>query len=924
MFNWLKKALPVSESAGHTNSTSVSSEYAAHKKQGNEFLAQGKLEEAAECYRKAIAVNPGQAEGLLNLGFVSKELKHYQDAERCLLQAVQINPAMEDAYYLLGGIAQERGNLVGAIGNYQKALELKPDFEIVYGDLCQVLFQSGQNESAKKVIKQGLSLNPQSAEFHCYLGNLYVNEKKIEKAIACYRQALVIQPDFAEVNVLLGNVFKDQGDLDNALACYRKALVLRPESAEVHNNLGLAFHAIENFAEALACYHKALVLKPDSAEINSNLGAVLQDQGDLDQAQACYRKALALNPEDADAHNKLGTLFHDRGDLEEAQACYRRALALNPDSVEANNNLGAIFQAMGNSEEAVACYRKALALNPDSLEASNNLGGELKKQGKLNEAVACYRKALVLSPDSHTTYNNLGSALQEQGNSGEAASCFSKALLLKPDFPLAHYNLGVIFQEQNKLDKALACYRQAVELMPEFDIAKINLLYVLQLTCEWKDLWKLGEEVRQRVREISPANEHQITPFSFLTVSGSTPAEQKLCATNWAQSRFQSLNALRKELRFEYKCESKQKIHIGYFSADFRNHPVAHLMAEIFEIHDRDRFKTTAYSFGPDEDSPMRKRLVKAFDHFVDIRDFTIENAARKIHGDRIDILVDLMGYTKYNRSAILALHPAPIQVNYLGYPGTMGATFIDYLIADPFIITPEHRTYYTEKVVRLPDCYMPRDSTCRRLAAPSRKDCGLPDEGFVFCSFNPTYKITPDMFNIWCRLLKTVPGSVLWLSSSNPDAESNLSREAKIRGVEPERIIWASRLNLTEDHLARIQCADLFLDTTPYNAHTTCSDALWMGLPVITCAGETFPSRVAGSLLKAIGVPELITYNLDDYYTLALELTTDKNRYADVRNKIIANRESAPLFDSTKFTRDLENLYQLMWDDYTSNPHND
>jgi protein O-GlcNAc transferase len=919
MFNWFKNTPTVSNNPAPVKSAEVADEYTACRKRGNEHLAQGRLEEAAECYRQAIAVNPGYAEGLLNLGFVSRELGRYEDAERYLQQAVRADPALADAYYLLGGMAQARGNPDAAIGHFNKTLELKPDFEMAYGDLCQILFQNGQIEGARKVIQQGLSLFPQSALFHCYLGNLYVAEKKREQAIACYRKALTIQPDDAEVLVLLGNIHKDQGELDDALGCYRRALALRPDSAEVNNNLGSVFHAMSNFGEAVNYYQRALLLKPDSAEINSNLGAVFQDQGNLDKAEACYRNALALDPEYADAHNKLGTLFHDRDDLDEAQACYRKALALEPDSTDALNNLGVAFQAMGNFDEAAAYYRKALALKPDSADANLNLGILFSKQGNLIEAESCYRKAITLRPDFPETYNHLGNALRDQGKPDEAAACYSQALMLKPDFFMAHYNLGVVFQEQNKLDKSLDCYRHAVELSPEFHIAKINLLYVLQLTCDWKDIKKLGEEVRRSVREISPDTENQITPFSFLTVPGGTPEEQKRCATNWAQGRYQSLVSRQKEMGFVFKQEAKPKLHIGYFSADFRTHPVAQLMAEVFETHDRERFRITAYSFGPNDGGDMRKRLEKTFDSFVDISDFTHEDAARKIYEDRVDILVDLMGYTRHNRSPILALRPAPIQVNYLGYPGTMGAGFIDYLIADRFIITPEHQKYYTEKVKCLPDSYLPRDSSCRRLPPPGRKDCGLPDEGFVFCSFNPFYKITPDVFDVWCRLLIAVPESVLWLSSGNPIAESNLRREAENRGVNPERIIRAPRMSSIEDHLARVQCADLFLDTTPYNAHTTCSDALWMGLPVITCTGETFPSRVAGGLLTALGVPELITYSLEDYYALALELATDKDKYAGIRNRIIANRESASLFNSTKFTRDLENIYRQMWDEYVN-----
>jgi predicted O-linked N-acetylglucosamine transferase (SPINDLY family) len=962
MLNWLKKTLTVSENAaqpkdagapgdGSPAKAVAPNEYVSHKKRGNEFLAQGKLEDAAESYRQAVAADPGRAEGFLNLGYVLRELGLLDEAEHNLKRALLIDPAMADACYLLGGIAQERGNLAEAIGHYSKTLELKPDFEMVYGELCQLLFQSGKKDEARKVIEQGLARYPGSAEFHCFLGNLYVDEKKYDLAIPCYQQALLIQPDYVAVHNLLGNAFSDQGELDKAVASYRKALALDPDSVEANNNLGASLQSMGNFGEAIACYLKVLALKPDSVEANNNLGSVFKKQGDLEQAQSYYRQALALDPGCVDAYNNLSSLFHDRGDLDEAEACYRKALALTPDNADIHNNLGTLFQARDDLDRAAACFRKALSLNPECVDAHNNLGVVLKKQGRLNEAVACYRsalalrqdlpeiynnfgnvlkdqgklesaedcfrKALALKPDDADTHNNLGALLQDRLNLDDAASCYRKALALRPDFSLAHNNLGVIYQEQNKLKDALACYRQAVKFDPGFHMARANLLHVKQHVCDWDDFAALCEEVRRSVRELPPSAGNLIPPFSFLAIPGSTPEEQKLCARNWAQSKTGHLTALREEMGFAFKREPGQKLHIGYFSADFRNHAVAHLMAEIFELHDRKRFRISAYSFGPDDGSAMRKRLEKSFDQFVDIWDVTHENAARKIYDDRVDILVNLTGYTKYARNAIVALHPAPLQVNYLGYPGTMGAGFMDHLIADRFIIPPERQKHYAEKVACLPDCYLPRDSSCRRLAAPSRKECGLPEEGFVFCSFNVSYKITPDIFDIWCRLLKAVPGSVLWLPSSNPDAESNLSREAKIRGVDPARIIRASRLNSTDEHLARIQCADLFLDTTPYNAHTTCSDALWMGLPLVTCVGETFPSRVAGSLLTAIGAPELITYSLEDYYALALELATDKNRYRDIRNKITANRESAPMFDSKKFTRDLESIYLQMWEAY-------
>ncbi len=862
MFNWLKKIPPASEKARHCIAgapakeakeakealckTDVLTESSKYKKQGNEFLAEGRLEEAAGCYKQAVTINPEYAEGFLNLGFVLKAQNRFEEAERHLKRAVAINPGLEDAYYILGALSQEQGNLDGAIENFNKVLELNPELEYVYIDLYTVLLQRGQIENAKRVIKQGISIYPKHAEFHLRLGDLYRHEKESEKATSCYQRALSIQPDYAEAN----------------------------------NKLGAAYH----------------------------------DLGDLDMAQVCYNRALALNPDDADVHNNLGSVFHERGDMNKAEACYRRAIALKPDFFEAYNNLGYISAAQGNPHESLSCYRQALALKPDSAEVHNNLGVQLRVQGKLDEAVACFRKAVALKPDLPDAYNNLGAAFMDQGNREEAISCFRQTLLFKPDSFLAHNNLGVVYQLQGRLDKALVCYRQALLLAPELHEAKANLLFASQQLCEWKDLETLSNEVRRAVREEPSTAVNRIPPFSFLTIPGSTLSEQKICAGNWAQRKCKSI-VHRPDLVFEFDRKPKQKLHIGYLSADFRNHPVALLMAEVFELHDCERFHITAYSYGVNDGSAVRKRLEKAFSHFEDIRDFSDEDSARKIFHDRIDILIDLTGYTRDGRSEILAFRPAPVQVSYIGYLGTMGGDFMDYIIADPFLIPSKDQKFYSEKVAYLPS-YQANDRQCHIAEAPSRKACGLPEQGIVFCCFNQTYKISPDVFDVWMRLLTTLPGSVLWLYASTPQAVDNLRREAQARGVSPQRLIFAEN-RPRDQHLARLKCADLFLDTMQVNAGTTASDALWAGLPVITCAGKTFSSRMGGSLLTALDVPELITYNLDDYYRLALELATDGEKREKTRQKIISNRDTAPLFDSRLFTQNLEAAYLHMWNEY-------
>jgi protein O-GlcNAc transferase len=412
---------------------------------------------------------------------------------------------------------------------------------------------------------------------------------------------------------------------------------------------------------------------------------------------------------------------------------------------------------------------------------------------------------------------------------------------------------------------------------------------------------RLLEMVRQKREGIFP---------SIVLQTAATAEEQLTCARSFMRRR--------EELQKTFIHQMKKpggRIKIGYLSEDYREHATAYLMAELFEKHDRARFEITAYSYGPDDNSPMRSRLMKAFDSFVDVRSFTDREAAQKIHDDGIDILIDLKGLTGESRYDIAAYRPAPVQVNFLGYPGTMGASFIDYIIADRFIIPEDQEKYYSEKVVCLPDCYQPND-THRVIAetTPTRKECGLPEQAFVFCCFNISYKIKPQTFDIWMRLLQKLPGSVLWLFEANQSVNANLKQEAARRGIDPERLIFAPRARLPE-HLARHRRADLFLDTLPINAHTTTSDALWAGLPVLTCAGNTFAGRVAGSLLKAAHLPELIVMSSAEYETLALQLAQQPEKLAAIRRKLEQTRLQMPLFDIEMFTRNLEKSYQTMWD---------
>lgn len=437
----------------------------------------------------------------------------------------------------------------------------------------------------------------------------------------------------------------------------------------------------------------------------------------------------------------------------------------------------------------------------------------------------------------------------------------------------------------------------------------MNMHTLSQLACDWdyQDTWV--REIRDILaRRLSG----KLAPFSLLSFPEMTAGEQRQCSELWLEDRIVESAVQRAALVFDFPPSARTKIRIGYLSSDFHEHATALLLVEMLELHDRERFEIFAYSYGPDDGKGMRQRLEKTFDRFIDIQALSNAEAASAIHGDSVDILVDLKGYTRASRTLILAFRPAPIQVNYLGYPGTLGGDFSDYIITDLMLTPPESAEHYSEAFAYLPDTYQPHGRECTIGEKPGRKEAGLGERGFVFCCFNQAYKITPAVFDIWCRLLAAVPGSVLWLLQ-NRLAEANLKREAHRRGIAPERIVFAEEKPQIE-HLGRLQLADLVLDTLPYNAHTSASDALWAGVPIITCMGDTFPSRVAGSLLNAIGLPELIAADATDYYEMALELATRPESLSRVKTKLAANRLTTPLFDTAGYTRNLEALYQRMW----------
>jgi protein O-GlcNAc transferase len=775
------------------------------------------------------------------------------------------------------------GQLQAAEALYRQVLAVEPNHAAAWHLLGVVHWQRGQLRPAAEAIGRAIRLNGALAAFHANLGHVYGALQQPDAAEACYRRALELNPDLAEVHVSLGNVLLGEGRADEAERSYRAALALHPEEVGAWCNLSGALQSQGRLDEAVECCDRALRLAPDFAEAHASLGGARFLQVRLDEAAVCLRRALEIEPQLHQAHNNLGRVLQEQGRLDDAAECFARAGELKPDWADPHANLGVVFHDQGRIEEAIGSYRRALALRPERSDVYCNLGTALQDQEKLDEAIACYRRALELRPRLALAWLNLGKALREQG----------------------------------QLIEAIACYRQATLSQEDFLAALGALVHEMSHVCQWDGIEELARRICELVdRDPVPSADEPLSPFALLTLPIATmPRQQLRCARRWAESRLNVQDTAVRDRRPHRGGPIPSKITVGYLSADFNNHAIAVLAAELFEKHDRERFSVIGYSHGRDDASPMRARLIAGFDRFVDIRGLSHRDAARRMVDDGVDILVDLTGYTKNSRSQILALRPAPLQINFLGYVGTMGTPLVDYIVVDEFVVPPELQPYYIEQLVHLGGCYMVNDS--RRAIGehtPSRGECGLPAEGFVFCSFNNNYKITPAVFAVWMRLLAAVPGSVLWLLEGNRHAPDNLRREAAARGIAPDRLVFAPHA-AAADHLARHRLADLFLDTFPYNAHTTASDALWAGCPLLTLAGETFPSRVAGSLLLALGLSELITWRLEDYETTALRLATNRAELAGIRARLAEQRLSSGVFDAVPFARMLEGAYATMWE---------
>jgi protein O-GlcNAc transferase len=774
--------------------------------------------------------------------------------------------------------------------------------------------QQGDLKQAEKNYREILDVMPMNANALHLLGVLSNQKQDNTAAIDLITRAIKIIPDQPIFHNNLGNAYRDSGYCEQAISCYQKALQIKPDLVETYINMGIAYHQLADFDQAISAYQKAIQLKPNSAEAHYNLGNTFKEQRFFDEAVSCYRQAASLNPMLVEASYNQVSILEKKACFDEAIACLKQCIQLKPDWAEAHSNLGNLSKQLGFLDDAIAHYQKAVHFKPELDEAHNNMGNAFKDQGSFSKAIECYRNVLQIRPVNAAVYLNLGVTYAESNHMAEAIEYFQKATELNPQFAEAHNYLGVVLAEEGRRDEAIDCFQKAIAINSDYAEAYSYLIHQAQHTCDWQLMSAFSEKLDILVRCATDNGQSIIQPPFICMAISSDPMMNLTVAKTWSRKIGQPLQNAKRPFAFETRRQKKPKLTIGYLSGDFHDHATAHLMLSLFGRHGREKFKVHCYSYGPEDNSRYRNQIRQESDRFIDIREYSHIDAARRIYEEEVDILVDLKGHTKGARPGILACRPAPIQIHYLGYPGTTGADFIDYLITDRIVTPADHAPYYHEKLVFLPHCYQVNDDQ-QQIASWNwnREMLGLPDQGFVFSSFNLPYKIDPSMFDCWMRILQQVPGSVLWLFGDNENAICNLRREATERGVVSDRLVFGQKMEKAQ-HLSRLKWADLALDTRIVNGHTTTSDSLWAGVPVITLQGSHFASRVSSSLLHAIGLSELVTYRLEDYEKLAVHLALRPSELKAVRHKLNINRLKSPLFDTARFVRNLEHAYNKMW----------
>lgn len=761
---------------------------------------------------------------------------------------------------------------------------------------------SGRPQAAIAPLEQVIAHAPRHGPALENLGLALLMAGEYARAEPVLTTAAALPGAPASVDMRLGLALLYGGRPADAIAWLTKAHAKDRRDPLILVNLGQAHAGSGDPAAARAALEQALALAPDHPDALYNLGVLELEAAALESARGCFLRVLRHVPEHVDALVNLAVIERQEGAVARALDTLQRATALAPHSPAVHEQRGHALMQAGDPAQARDAYAAALASHAPTLAAREGMVAACFALERYAEGVGHARAVVAEEPDNTTALSQLAQGLFQTGALDEACELARRARDLAPDQASPYALIAQIHIVRNELAEAVDVLQTGYDRTQAPDLLSLYA-HQLRRLCDW-ERWAVAS------RDLLAALPHSArlgSPFSLL--SEYTTAEQQLDYTRrWAADRFAGIAASSVAASMP---EAGRRLRVGYITSDFYEHPVGYLLAEVLELHDRERFEIFAYSYGPDDGSATRKRYEAAAEHFVDIARTADDVAYRRIADDRLDLLIDLHGYTVGDRLAILARRPCARQATWLGYPCTTGAPFIDYLIADPHVIPPgaEDR-YASERVVRLPHCYQPNDRQRARLPAASRAEYGLPAHGFVFCCFNQLFKITPEIFACWMDILRDVPDSVLWLMLDHPAAVERLRQRAQAAGIDPDRLVFAPRIPLAR-HLARYGAADLALDTFPYTSHTTASDALWAGCPLVALRGDTFPSRVSASILVNAGLEDYVTDDLDAYRTAVVTLARDPARLATARARVDAARTASALFDTPRFTRDLEALFQ-------------
>ncbi len=816
-------------------------------------------------------------------------------------------PVLDNQVLQQGLSAINGGNFGEAERLFRLVLGNQPRHVAALNLLSIVLIRLGRYSEAEVYLRRALIEKADSDSTLTNYGIVLRVLKRPVEALKQFDQAVAINSKVAETWNCRGIALSDLRRPEEAIEDFGKATKLNPRYAEAWFNKGNSLAVVGRPEEAMAAFEKALELQPDWAAAWLAYGNALCEAGRRNEGLAAYDRALRFRPDLVAAQSNRGAVLLDLRRYEEALVSCDSVIAFAPDLVVAHANRGGALLGLKRYSEALVSADRTILLDEGHAEGWLIRGNVFTALKQYADAFGSYNRALNLRPNLAEAFLGRGRCSMEQEQYEEALSSFDQALTLKPQLAEAWFGRGAVLSGQTRYEDAVIAFDRALALNPDLDEAAGSRLMAKLYTCTWANIEADTEKLLVAVR----AGKLPSVPFPLLAIASSA-ADQLRCAKRYVQKYSNSPPWRRVE------TSAHRRIRIAYLSSDFCEHPVAALVVSLLENHDKAGFDITAISFGPDDKSEVRSRIMKAADHFIDTRHKSDQEITDIIRSLQIDIAIDLNGFTGAHRAQVLANRIAPVQVNYLGFSATTGADYMDYIFADRMIIPEGQTDYYSEQVVWLPETFQVNDD--KRLISehtPSRQQLNLPESAFVFCCFNNSYKFAPEIFDIWMRLLRKIEGSVLWLRKTDAIAARNLCLEAQRRGVSEDRLVFAQPVRLMADHLARQRQADLFLDTLPYNAHTTTSDALWAGLPVLTCLGETFAGRVAASLLKSAGLDDMVTHSLEEYEATATRLASSPVLLKSIRDRLSLNRSSCALFDTKRAVRQFESAYEMIWERY-------